>query len=595
MTNIDGLSADVNLAPSSGAAPMITFHLVQGMGFTTGVYTNGIPLFQSSIFFSSLTYGGVVSGSSTVRYTTKLMDGNTWFIYMTPASGSSVPTLTLASPQQIIGDHVFSGTIQVAKLPFNLNMASAQIIYDASAGVYATKAMVTGTAKGADGSYTLSWPKAGLVAKHLLMFALPHHVAAFDSNAKVATQNNLQLQTTTKGIAIAVVADSWTMLESLATSIDLAPWSPKLGSQTHLPAAAVSLINSVAAGELAEDIEAQTDLNSMYYAGKALAKFAQIVYTTNTLGNATGVASAGLVKLKLQYSRFVNNTQIFPLVYDSSWGGIVSSASYVTGDPGVDFGNSYYNDHHFHYGYFVYAAAVIGRLDPSWLQQGSNKAWVQTLVRDYANAVSDDGYTPFSRMFDWFHGHSWASGIFESFDGKNQESSSEDAFASYALKMWGRTIGDQNMEARGTLMLAVQARSLTDYYLMQSTNTIQPPQSIANKAAGILFENKVDHTTYFGTNIEYIEGIHMLPLNPSSALTRNSTFVTQEWDTYFSNGRVDAIDSGWKGILYANLALIDPRTAYQFFAQSNFQPQWLDGGASRTWYLAYCAGLGGAS
>jgi endo-1,3(4)-beta-glucanase len=86
------------------------------------------------------------------------------------------------------------------------------------------------------------------------------------------------------------------------------------------------------------------------------------------------------------------------------------------------------------------------------------------------------------------------------------ESSSEDTFASYAIKMWGRVTGDANMEARGNLMLAIQARALSNYFLMQRNNVIQPPRFIGNKADGILFENKVDHATYFGTNIEYIEG-----------------------------------------------------------------------------------------
>ena len=41
-------------------------------------------------------------------------------------------------------------------------------------------------------------------------------------------------------------------------------------------------------------------------------------------------------------------------------------------------------------------------------------------------------------------------------------------------------------------MLAVQARALSNYFLMQSTNQNQPPNFIANKVSGILFENKVD-------------------------------------------------------------------------------------------------------
>lgn len=62
------------------------------------------------------------------------------------------------------------------------------------------------------------------------------------------------------------------------------------------------------------------------------------------------------------------------------------------------------------------------------------------------------------------------------------------------------------MEARGNLMLAVQARTFQNYFLMEPTNKNQPANFIDNKATGILFEGKVDHTTYFGTKPEYIEG-----------------------------------------------------------------------------------------
>lgn len=193
-------------------------------------------------------------------------------------------------------------------------------------------------------------------------------------------------------------------------------------------------------------------------------------------------------------------------------------------------------------------------------------------------------------MFDWYHGHSWAHGLFETFDGKDEESSSEDTMSAYALKMWGHTIGDANLEARGNLQLAITARSLQNYFLYTTSNTNQPANFVGNKVSGILFENKIDHATYFGANIEYIEGIHMLPLLPSSTLTRTQTFVQQEWDTYFSNGRADTVVGGWKGILYANYAIVNPKAAWQFFASPTFDASWLDGGASRTWYLALAAG-----
>lgn len=109
-----------------------------------------------------------------------------------------------------------------------------------------------------------------------------------------------------------------------------------------------------------------------------------------------------------------------------------------------------------------------------------------------------------------------------------------------------------------------------------------------------LFENKIDHTTYFGSNTEYIEGIHMLPIMPFSALTRTQQFVSEEWTTYFSNGRAEAVAGGWNGVLHANLAIIDASTSYKFFSNSSFDMGLLDGGASLTWYLTYAAALGGA-
>lgn len=94
------------------------------------------------------------------------------------------------------------------------------------------------------------------------------------------------------------------------------------------------------------------------------------------------------------------------------------------------------------------------------------------------------------------------------------------------------------------------------------------------------------------TNIPH--RIHMLPLLPSSAYTRNATFVQQEWDAMFSaNGCTPAStvsSGGWKGILYANQAIIDPNASFDFFNQPNFDVSWIDGGATRTWYLAYAAG-----
>ncbi|KAL2797131.1 glycosyl hydrolase family 81-domain-containing protein [Aspergillus keveii] len=589
--NVKPFSADAVLRPQAGSSQRITIPVVQGMGYVTGVYSQLQPVVQSAVHFREVVTAGSPK-AGIFKYRATLEDGVIWLIYAIPQDGQD-PNFQLVSTTDLRGPAGWSGTIQVAKNPAG---SSGESLYDNSSGVFPVEAVVSGAVNDQTGTYRLSWGKAGkdVQSTPLLMFALPHHVEAFDSQTRNRAVN-ITLRTTTKGAARAVIGEYWTMTEpDLPTTMDFAPWSIASGSSPQLSQAAQEVIRDAAVTELQQDIDAQSNLNSMYYSGKALSKFATIIYTVDKLLNDHATAAPALEELKQAFSRFTENRQQFPLVYDTVWKGVVSTASYG-GDVGADFGNTLYNDHHFHYGYFIHAAAIIGNLDLSWV--GPNKDWVNMLVRDAGNAAVNDPLFPFSRSFDWFHGHSWAKGLFESFDGKDQESSSEDVMFAYALKMWGKTSGDASMEARGNLMLGIMRRSLRNYFLMESDNANHPSNFIGNKVTGILFENKVDHTTYFGNNLEYIQGIHMLPLLPSSPYTRSQEFVREEWDAIFATNAAapaERVTGGWKGVLYANLALIDPAASWQFFAQDGFDYGWIDGGASRTWYLAFAAGLGGA-
>ena len=519
---LTGFSADVILRPSDQSSNSIVFPVLQGMGFVTGIYTGLQPLVQSCITFRDLVCVGAI-GQGTYKYRVTLADGKSWLFYVTPDNDTGVyPAFNFDdSSTTIQGPSGFYGTIQVAKNPAG---DSGEVVYDASAGVYARSASISGAVSDYTGTYGLTWEKAGQNAtnKPVLMFALPHHVESFDAQTRIAVQP-LQLRSTTKGNMTAVAADQWTMVESdLPIDMEFAPWSPSLGSVGTLSSDVQQTIYSASESELTTDVDSQSNLNSMYYSGKVLSKFATLVYTVHELANNPDLAASTLDGLKKAFTRFVNNEQQFPLVYDNTWKGVVSSAAYATNDLGQDFGNSGYNDHHFHYGYFIHAAAIIGALDPSWLND-ANKAWVNMLIRDAGNSVSDDPSFPFSRAFDWFHGHSWAKGLFESADGKDQESTSEDAMFAYAVKMWGKTIGDKSMEARGNMMLALLRRSLKNYFLMEDDNLNHPSNFIGNKVTGIvsssrtlevgeanestqLFENKAHHTTYFGTNLEFIQG-----------------------------------------------------------------------------------------
>jgi endo-1,3(4)-beta-glucanase len=137
---------------------------------------------------------------------------------------------------------------------------------------------------------------------------------------------------------------------------------------------------------------------------------------------------------------------------------------------------------------------------------------------------------------------------------------------------------------------------MNSYMLMSPGNTIQPQPFVPNFVSGILFMNKADHTSYFGIpnsptgNLELTHGIHMIPLTPISPFIRLQSFVTAEWQAKLA-AIVDQVNSGWRGILMANLAISDPQTAWTFFTTGFQSSLWLDDGASLTWYLALTAGL----
>lgn len=82
----------------------------------------------------------------------------------------------------------------------------------------------------------------------------------------------------------------------------------------------------------------------------------------------------------------------------------------------------------------------------------------------------------------------------------------------------------------------------------------------------------------------------MIPILAPTPFVRAPDFVKEEWNTFFSDGRIDDIQNAWKGIIYASYATVEPKKAWEFFSSKDFSPHWLDGGASLTWFLAFSAG-----
>jgi endo-1,3(4)-beta-glucanase len=406
-------SVNVNLTPSGANTPLITFPIVQGMGFFTGIYNGGSVLIQSGLGIKQLSPATTIGATS--RWLVLLSDGHEWAIWITADDSGDVGGLTLSGDgKTITGPGGFNGIVQIAKI----ENAGEEGTYDNYAGGYATGVNLSANA---DGEYSFGWSKGGDTSKTLVNWALPHHVQSFTGQTS-ATALNMTLNTLTAGTASAMAADVWFMQEDLPTDVGFAPWAPAgLNNVTFdsLADSAKNLIQNTAKSELGQDMNSQANLNTLYFSGKGFAKFAMVVIVAADMLKNDDLANSGLAQLENVFNNFILNKGQSTFAYDNVWKGIVDPAGYTGGDS-ADFGNTHYNDHMFHYGYFVYTAAVIAYLDPGWLTKNNNKDFINALVRDYSNSIENDPYFPFSRNFDWYRGHSWAGGLSPISDGKGK-------------------------------------------------------------------------------------------------------------------------------------------------------------------------------
>ncbi|KAJ1937010.1 hypothetical protein EC988_008018, partial [Linderina pennispora] len=259
----------------------------------------------------------------------------------------------------------------------------------------------------------------------LLSFMLPHHMDSLNSTA--VTKEGLSGYRCAKGPLTAVVGNMIIINQPLEP-VDYE-------GQNKLTTADQDSIKQQLL------IDASTAINvtapDPYFFGKGLARVArlyQIAQEVKDTATADQLRDR-LVQLMTPWLISFNNED--PLVYDQTWGGIVSTKGLT--DPGADFGQGRYNDHHFHYGYFLYAGAILAKHDVSAFSPF--KEPLNQLLRDYANPTYKDDYFPYMRHFDPYDGHSWAAGLFPFADGRNQESTGEAINAYYGAFLYAKSLG----------------------------------------------------------------------------------------------------------------------------------------------------------
>ncbi|WP_062317376.1 glycosyl hydrolase [Demequina maris] len=337
------------------------------------------------------------------------------------------------------------------------------------------------------------------------------------------------------------------------------------------------------AAAFAADAGAEPELPAdTYFGAKALYRLANLLQVADALGeDAFAEQLQGTLETQLDLWGAADGCAERAercFTYDPALRGVVGLAT--------AFGSEQFNDHHFHYGYLLYAAAVAGARDPELAERIGP---VMDLVAEDIAAPGTSDAFPVRRAFDPVEGHSWASGISPFADGNNQESSSEAALAWNAVALWADLRGDDALGASARWMLSAESEAATRLWLAPDLTGLD---GYAHPIVAIEWGAKRDYATWFSDDPAAMLGIQVIPAQPAAAgylaavpADRIVAAVDEAWGQTTPSQFADYL------LMYRALAGDEERAAA--WAEAIELPDSaIDDGDSRTWMLAWIAAAG---
>lgn len=314
----------------------------------------------------------------------------------------------------------------------------------------------------------------------------------------------------------------------------------------------------------------QTRDSDSYSDGKSFGRLASLLTIADQLGDEEA-ATALLTALKNRLENWFTADVSPWLYYDDVWGALLASPTSHGHDHQL-------NDHPFHYGYFLQAAASVAERDPEWAATWGPA--VDLLVRDTA-AYRDDPQFPFLRAVDPYTGHGWASGSGRYDRGNNLESSSEAMNHAAGLLRWAEATGDGELTELAAFLFASQADAVYQYWFAAGGNF---PEGFDRTAVGIVWSDGGAYTTWWTGQPGAIHGINFLPITAASVyLARDRQFV-------LDNYRAMTADAAhyWPDIALQYLALADPDAALRQWSEVQ-DVEFGETRAKTLWYLSSLA------
>lgn len=474
--------------------------ITRGQLFFTMIYTALTPKFLTDHAITSVNGESIPGTHTGTKFKVVMNNGQTWIIYAS-SSISLVSTTT-----SLTSTGIFTGTIQAVLL----KQAGYETILDSHALSYPTACSIGHSVTGETDTETWTFTKVG--SGNFLWHPLTIHMGlAISPTLTGLKYKRLWMDDTCEAFSVGTTLTFEQTLPEVPESYPLFDTGKVSAIQT-----AFSTDKTFNPGIS----------NDPYFGGKALNKLAELGFISAHSQIADASARASIINtLKTSVVAWLDATNTNKIKYDSTWGGLCTTNGLA--DQNADFGNGIYNDHHFHWGYHIRAAAFLAKYDATFFDSYGSK--VNELIRDIMNPSSDDTYFPRFRNHDFYHMHCWADGLTNFGDVHNQESISESVFAWYATALWGKVTGNENIETHARIILGKEITAGNIYWHHKSTDTELETTYEDNKITGIPWETKRDFATWFGANPEYIYGIQMIPSSPIAVRITPPNWMTEAW------------------------------------------------------------------
>lgn len=333
------------------------------------------------------------------------------------------------------------------------------------------------------------------------------------------------------------------------------------------------------AAQVALDVPTLLDYPAdTYFGGKALHRDAQLLAIAEQVG-AEGPAAVLRERVLTQLRRWTEvgaaaERDAFCFAYDATNRGVVGLTP--------SFGSEEFNDHHFHYGYFLYAAGTLAADDPELAEEIAPV--IDALAADIASDAATD-MLPVRRVFDAYASHSWASGTSPFADGNNQESSSEATTAWAGLQLWARARGNAELEELAAWLLAHEALAARTYWTdFDAADPVY--DGFAHQVLPLQFGGKRDYATWFSAEPAAALAILVLPLSPSSDhLADDPERVRRNVAEGTASAGFDQQYGDWL-LMYSALGGDEARDA-ALEAARDLADEHLDDGNTRSYLLAW--------